>query len=59
MAKNIKAPANSDSQVILGFEGYYSFLSNDYPSWVMFENIKFPSISTAFQAARTEDIDTR
>lgn len=59
MSKNIKNIANDEGHSILGFEGYYNFLSNDYPCWVMLENLKFPSISTAFQAARTDDIDIR
>lgn len=41
---------------ISGFEGYFNFLSNDYPTWVTYEGMTFPSISTAFQAARTSDI---
>ena len=45
--------SNPDSQPIISFDGYYAFLSNDFPSWVLFDQILFPSVTTAFQAARS------
>lgn len=37
------------------FEDYLSFLSNDEPSWIFHEGLLFPSVSTAFQAARASE----
>ena len=50
---------NSQTTSINKFEGYYSFLSNDFATWVCYEGILFPSLNIAFQAARTDDIVIR
>lgn len=44
---------------ITNFNGYFEFLNNDFPTWVMFENELYPSITTAFQAARCSDLSIR
>ncbi|EGR30834.1 hypothetical protein IMG5_122670 [Ichthyophthirius multifiliis] len=41
------------------FEDYFSFLSNEYPSWVLYENILYPSVSAAFQASRSTNQQIR
>lgn len=41
------------------FEEYHSFLSNDEPSWVLYEGALYPSVSVAFQAARASDAETK
>ena len=60
MNKSGKQPRRDNSQVsnapINKFEGYYSFLSNDFPAWIYYEGMIFPSLNTAFQAARTENL---
>lgn len=37
------------------FSGYYEFLSIDHPCWIYHEGFIYPSLSIAFQAARTKD----
>ncbi len=49
----------TEKQPIDDFNGYYEFLNNDFPTWVEYENIEFPNVSTAFQAARTSNIEIR
>ena len=44
---------------ILQFQGYYEFLSIDYPCWVYYQGFLFPSVATAFQAARSTDATLR
>ena len=41
------------------FKGYYEFLGIDYPCWIYYDGFLFPSLSMAFQAARTNDINLR
>lgn len=41
------------------FDGDYKFLSNFYPVEVMYENIVYPSVEHAYQAAKTDDLETR
>lgn len=41
------------------FKNDFAFLSNFYPSEVVMEGVKFPSIEHAFQAAKTLDLDQR
>ena len=41
------------------FDGKYSFLSNFYPSKIVYEGIEYPSVEHAFQAAKTLDITKR
>jgi predicted NAD-dependent protein-ADP-ribosyltransferase YbiA (DUF1768 family) len=44
---------------IVQFQGYYEFLSIDYPCWVYYQGFLFPSVATAFQAARSTDAALR
>lgn len=48
-----------ESPPIVRFQGYYSFLSIEFPAWVYYQGFIFPSVSTAFQAARTGDSSLR
>ena len=41
------------------FEGYYNFLSNDFPAWVCYEGLVYPSVNTRFQPKRTDDYEVR
>ena len=47
------------NNVINSFRGEYFFLSNFYSCKVVYENIRFPSVEHAFQAAKTLDIESR
>ena len=40
---------------IKGFFGQYRFLSNFYPSKVIFEGVEYPTVEHAYQAAKTND----
>lgn len=44
---------------INGFSGEYGFLSNFYPSLISIENINYPTVEHAFQAAKTNNIDDK
>jgi hypothetical protein len=44
---------------ITQFQGYYEFLSIDFPAWVYYQGFIYPSVATAFQAARTSDVTIR
>lgn len=44
---------------IMGFFGGYQFLSNFYPSQIMWEGIIYPTVEHAFQAAKTLDENLR
>ncbi|KRX10356.1 SMAD/FHA domain [Pseudocohnilembus persalinus] len=51
---------NKQEDRIEGFTGdYFSFLHNDFPSLIRFSNLLFPSISSAFQAARSQSQEER
>jgi ribA/ribD-fused uncharacterized protein len=41
------------------FDGDFKFLSNFYPVEVMYENIVYPSVEHAYQAAKTDDLARR
>ena len=41
------------------FDGDYRFLSNFHPVEVMMDNIVYPSVEHAYQAAKTDDLATR
>lgn len=41
------------------FTGKYRFLSNFYPCHVLYEGIHYPSVETAFQAAKCIDNNDR
>lgn len=41
------------------FVGHFDFLDNDYPALVYYENIMYPSVNAAFQAARTNQVFIR
>lgn len=47
------------SKVIRSFRGEYSFLSNFHPCSVKLDNLVFPSVEHAFQAAKTIDPSER
>lgn len=41
------------------FKGKHGFLSNFYPSPIIYEGIEYPTVEHAYQAAKTNDIETR
>lgn len=41
------------------FSGQFSFLSNFYESVLEYEGVKYPTVEHAFQAAKTQDSETR
>lgn len=41
------------SKIILGFDGEYKFLGNDYPCSVVAWGVNFPSVDHAYQAGKT------
>ena len=41
------------------FKNKNAFLSNFYPVFVYYEGMRFPSVEHAFQAAKTNDLETR
>lgn len=41
------------------FAGQFSFLSNFYESSIEYEGISYPTVEHAFQAAKTQDSETR
>src|SRR5258708_22764083 len=45
--------------MIDSFEGAYRFLSNFYPSPIVYEGIEYTTIENAFQAAKSLDKDIR
>jgi ribA/ribD-fused uncharacterized protein len=45
--------------MIPSFKGEHAFLSNFHPSPIFFEGINFPTVEHAFQAAKTDDQETR
>jgi N-glycosidase YbiA len=53
-AANTTPPARIDS-----FQGQYRFLSNFYPSEVVFEGITYPTVEHAYQSAKTLDMNER
>jgi ribA/ribD-fused uncharacterized protein len=44
---------------ITKFSDQFSFLSNFYESVLEYEGIEYPTVEHAFQAAKTQDPDTR
>ena len=47
------------TNVIKSFRGKYEFLSNFYPVFVEYEGVRYPSVESAFQAAKSKDPDIR
>lgn len=45
--------------MIDSFRKEYGFLSNFYPVTIVYEDIKYPSVENAYQAAKTFDMDLR
>ena len=45
--------------MIVEFDGQYDFLSNFYPSSILYEGIVYPTNEHFFQAMKTLDIDKR
>jgi ribA/ribD-fused uncharacterized protein len=44
---------------INSFRGEYRFLSNFYPSYVMYEGLEYPSVEHAYQASKTDNPEIR
>lgn len=44
---------------IKSFKGTYQFLSNFFPSKVVFDGVEYPSTEHAYQAAKTLDLEER
>ena len=44
---------------IEGFKGEYAWLSNSWPAPVKLDDMQFPNVETAFQAAKTLDLKVR
>lgn len=44
---------------ITQFTGVHRWLSNFYPSPIVYEGLQFPNVETAYQAAKTPDINRR
>lgn len=53
-----QAPAVQPGRID-SFQGDYRFLSNFWPAEVIFENLTFPSVEHAYQAAKTLSLDQR
>lgn len=49
----------SEEKRIEGFWREYEFLSNFYPSPIEYEEMRFPTVEHAFQAAKSLDLATR
>ena len=49
----------STGNIIMGFDGPYSFLSNFYPVQINMGDFVFPSVEHAYQAGKTDDPDMR
>jgi len=49
----------SDALVIREFRGRYHFLSNFFPSAIVVDGIRFPTVEHAFAAAKTHDLDAK
>lgn len=45
--------------MINSFTGEYSFLSNFYPSPILYDGYEYPTVEHAYQAAKTHDPATR
>ncbi len=45
--------------IIKGFDGKYAFLSNFFLSRVVYENLEFPSVENAYQAAKVTSLESR
>jgi ribA/ribD-fused uncharacterized protein len=52
-------PTKEGETLIKQFKGEHAFLSNFHASPIEFEGILYPTIEHAFQAAKTEDRETR
>lgn len=44
-----------NTTAVLGFSGKNRFMSNFYPSQIVYEGVTYPSVEHAFQAAKTHD----
>jgi len=47
------------TNIIDSFTGDYKFLSNFYPCKVKLDDVEYPSVEHAYQAAKTLDLDER
>jgi len=57
MGSEIPVPGYQNS--ITSFSGDYAFLSNFYPVTITVENIPFPTVEHAFQAAKTHNLGAK
>lgn len=48
-----------ESAPINDFNGHYQFLNNDHPAWVSLDSLLYPSVSIAYQAARTDSPEVK
>jgi len=55
----LRLNAGAIPERIDSFQGEYRFLSNFWPAEVIFENLTFPSVEHAYQAAKTLSLDER
>jgi N-glycosidase YbiA len=51
--------SKKNKNVIDAFSGDYKFLSNFYPCKVKLDDVEYPSVEHAYQAAKTLDTDDR
>jgi hypothetical protein len=54
-----KEKQNSSLTIIDKFDGKYRFLSNFWPVELFYDDVHFPSVEHAYQAAKTLDPDLR
>src|SRR5438067_3463317 len=52
-------PATTAPAKIGEFQGEYRFLSNFYPAVIVFEGITYPHVESAYQSAKTTDMNER
>jgi hypothetical protein len=55
----LNIPPVSDAPVIREFRGRHNFLSNFFPSAIVVDGIRFPTVEHAFAAAKTHDLATK
>lgn len=49
----------NDNMIIDKFDGEFSWLSNFYPATVLYDNVTYPSVENAYQAAKTNNVKDR
>lgn len=53
------SPERPDAKPITGFKGEYAWLSDSWPAPVKLDDMQFPNVEAAFQAAKTLDPEVR